>query len=100
LRIAAQTGGNLADTLERIAATLRARAQLQGRVQALTAQGRMQAWVLAALPPLLLLALDRLEPDIMATLWHTPLGWGVLATVVVLEVLGVVWIRRIVRIDV
>jgi len=100
LRIAAQTGGNLADTLERIAATLRARSQLQGRVQALTAQGRMQAWVLAGLPPLLLLALTRLEPDTMAALWHTPLGWGVLATVVVLEALGVVWIRRIVTIDI
>jgi len=100
LRIAAQTGGNLADTLERIAATLRARAQLQGRVQALTAQGRMQAWVLAGLPPLLLFALTRLEPEAMAMLWQTPLGWGVLATVLVLEALGVVWIRRIVSIDV
>jgi len=100
LRIAAQTGGNLADTLERIAATLRSRSQLQGRVQALTAQGRMQAWVLAGLPPLLLLVLTRLEPEAMATLWHTPLGWGVLATVAVLEALGVVWIRRIVSIDV
>jgi len=100
LRIAAHTGGNLADTLERIAATLRARLQWQGRVQSLTAQGRMQAWVLAGLPLLLLLALDALEPEAMAALWHTPPGWGVLASIVVLEALGVVWIRRIVAIDI
>jgi len=99
LRIAAHTGGNLADTLERIATTLRASGQLQDRVQALTAQGRMQAWVLAALPPLLLWVLTRLEPEAMATLWHTPLGWGVLTMVAILEALGVYWIRRIVTID-
>jgi len=100
LRIAAQTGGNLADTLERIAVTLRARLHLQGRIQALTSQGRMQAWVVASLPPVLALILDQLEPEAMAMLWHTPMGWVVLITVAALEVLGVYLIRRIVTIDV
>ena len=80
--------------------TLRARLHLQGRIQALTAQGRMQAWVVACLPPLLALVLDRLEPEAMAALWHTPLGWSVLAAIVVLESLGIYLIRRIVAIDV
>jgi len=100
LRIAAQTGGNLADTLERIAVTLRARLHLQGRIQALTSQGRMQAWVVASLPPLLALVLDQLEPEAMALLWHTPMGWMVLIAVAVLEGLGIYLIRRIVTIDV
>lgn len=100
LRIAAQTGGNLADTLERIAVTLRARLHLQGRVQALTAQGRMQAWVVACLPPMLALVLDSLEPEAMAVLWHTPMGWSVLLAIAVLEAVGVYLIRRIVAIDV
>jgi len=100
LRVASQTGGNLAEALERIADTLRARLMLQGKVRALTAQGRMQAWIVGALPVLLALALDRLEPQAMAVLWRTPLGWSVLAVVAVLEIAGVFLIRRIVDIDI
>lgn len=100
LRVASLTGGNLSETLERIAATLRATLHLQGRIGALTAQGRMQAWVMGALPPLLLFGLDRLEPQTMAVLWHTPAGWCVLALVGTLEVLGMILIRRIVDIEV
>jgi len=100
LRIAAQTGGNLAATLERIADTLRARLHLQGRVRALTSQGRLQAWVVGSLPPLLALVLDALEPEAMALLWHTPAGWCVLGLVALLEALGVWMIRRIVAIEV
>ena len=57
VRIAQETGGNLAETLERLADTLRRKASLEGKIDALTAQGRMQGWVMAALPhryPLLL----------------------------------------------
>lgn len=100
LRVASQTGGNLAEALERIADTLRARLQLQGKVRALTAQGRMQAWIVGALPILLAVVLNRLEPQAMAVLWHTPLGWSVVAVVAVLEVAGVLLIRRIVDIDI
>lgn len=100
LTIAMRNGGNLAETLERIAATLRARIQLRAKVDALTSQGRLQAWVMAGLPIVLALVLDRLEPQAMALLWHTPVGWIVLATVVVLEVAGVLLIRRIVNIQV
>ena len=100
LRISAHTGGNLAEALERIATTLRATLQLQDRIRTLTAQGRMQAWVVGALAPLLALVLDALEPEAMAPLWHTPPGWAVLGVLALLEVTGMLWIRRIVRIDV
>ncbi|MNS97310.1 Bacterial type II secretion system protein F domain protein [compost metagenome] len=99
MRIAAQTGGNLAEALESIAQTLRARLQLQAKLQALTSQGRLQAWIVGALPLVLLAVLNELEPDIMGLLWHTPMGWGVLAMVAVLETAGVLLIRRIVRIE-
>jgi len=99
MRIAAQTGGNLAEALESIAQTVRARLQLQAKLRALTSQGRMQAWIVGALPLLLLAVLDRMEPEIMGLLWRTPLGWAVLAIVAVLETAGVLLIRRIVRID-
>ena len=100
LRVAMQSGGNLSETLERIAATLRARLYMQGRIQALTSQGRMQAWVMAALPLLLALVLDYLDPDSMALLWHTPPGWAVIGVVLLLEGCGLLLIRRIVAIDV
>ncbi len=100
MRIAARTGGNLAEALDSIAHTLQARLRLQGRLRALTSQGRLQAWIMGALPLLLLAVLDWLEPDAMAPLWHTPQGWAVLALVATLEVLGLWLIRRIVQVDV
>ena len=100
LRIATETGGNLAEALERISALVRHRLHMQARIGSLTAQGRLQAWVIGALPPLLAVVLDRLEPEAMAALWGTPAGWMTLAVIVSLEVLGLWWVRRIVRIDV
>ncbi len=78
---------------------MRARLQWQAKVQALTSQGRMQAWIVGGLPVLLLAVLSRLEPDGMALLWHTRQGWMVLALLATLEIAGILLIRRIVRID-
>ncbi|MFC4299645.1 type II secretion system F family protein [Castellaniella hirudinis] len=100
LGIAARTGGSLADTLESIAQTLRARQHWMGRVEALTAQGRMQSRIMAGLPVALALVLSRLEPEAMALLWQTWYGWIVLTAILVLEGLGILWIRRMVAIEV
>lgn len=100
LNVAMQSGGNLAETLERIASTLRARLHLLGRVRALTSQGRMQSWVMASLPLVLAFVLDWLEPEVMGLLWHSGPGWAVLAIIAVLEVAGIWMIRRIVAIQV
>lgn len=100
LTIAAQSGGSLAQTLERIAATLQARLHLLGRIHTLTSQGRMQAWVMAALPFVLAGALHYLDPASMQALWQTPAGWLVIALVLGLELTGVFFIRRIVNIQV
>lgn len=100
LTIALHNGGNLAETLERIALTLRARLHLLGRIDALTSQGRMQAWVMAALPVLLGLVLYQLEPEAMSQLWGSALGWVVIGVIVLLECVGVYMIRRIVNIRV
>ena len=100
LKIASHSGGSLAETLEGIASTLRARLQLLGRVHALTSQGRLQAWIMACLPLLLAAVLHYLDPDSMAVLWDTPMGWSVLGTIAFLEIVGIVFIRRIVNIHV
>ncbi len=100
MRIAAETGGGLAETLERTAATIRSRLQMEGKIRALTAQGKLQALVVGLLPILLGLVLSRMEPAAMSKLWSTGLGWGVLVLLGVLEGMGVYVIRKIIDIDV
>jgi len=100
LSIAAQSGGSVAETLESIAVTLRARLQLMGRVHALTSQGRLQAWIMACLPLALAAVLHYLDQDAMRALWETPTGWAVLGAIVLMETAGIVFIRRIVNIQV
>lgn len=100
MRIAHGTGGGLAETLERTAQTIRSRLQMEGKIGALTAQGKLQAWVVGLLPVVLMLVLDRMEPEAMGQLWHSRIGWATLAVVALLEFVGVYMIRRIVAIDV
>lgn len=100
MRIATETGGGLAETLERTANTIRARLQMEGKIGALTAQGKLQAWVVGLLPVALMLVLNKMEPEAMAFLWNSRMGWGTLAVLAVLEFLGVYVIRRIIAIDV
>ena len=100
LRIASETGGGLAETLERTSNTVRSRLQMEGKIDALTAQGKLQAWVVGSLPVLLMLVLNRMEPDTMDLLWHSRLGWATLAVMAFLEFMGVYLIRRITTIDV
>lgn len=100
MRIAVETGGGLAETLERTSHTIRSRLQMEGKIRALTAQGKMQAWVVGLLPVFLMFILNKMEPEAMSELWHTPLGWGVLAVIAFLEVMGIYVVRKIVAIDV
>lgn len=100
MRIASHTGGGLAETLERTGNTIRSRLQMEGKIRALTSQGKLQAWVVGALPLFLMLVLNHMEPEGMALMWHTRLGWGVLAVIAFLEVMGIYLIRKIVSIDV
>ncbi|MBV7536050.1 type II secretion system F family protein [Duganella sp. sic0402] len=100
MRIAAETGGGLAETLERTAGTIRSRLQMEGKINALTAQGKLQAWVVGLLPLLLALVLGKMEPAAMDMLWHSRIGWATLAVLAVLEAMGVYVIRKIIAIDV
>ncbi|OZI70774.1 type II secretion system F family protein [Bordetella genomosp. 12] len=96
-RVAGTSGGNLAQALEGIAHALRGELLAQGRLKALTAQGRMQAWVLSALPLVLGIVLYLLRPTHMALLWQTEAGWVVMAAMAGLQALGWLLIRRILR---
>jgi tight adherence protein B len=100
MRISREVGGNLAETLEGIADTLRKKLTMEGKIQALTAQGRMQGIVMTCLPLFLMFILKHMEPEAMEPLFTTWYGWVTLAIVAVMEVVGYIFIRKIVNIDV
>lgn len=95
-----ELGGNLAESLQRLAELLRGRLMMESRIASLTAQGRMQGLVVGVLPLLLLGVLYVMERDAMQVLHTTWQGWLALAVIAILEITGFVLIRRIVRIDV
>jgi len=98
--IAKEVGGNLSEILERLASTLRAKATMEGKIKALTAQGKLQGLIVGALPIFLGVALYFMDPVAMAPILTTPYGWGVMAVIAVLLTLGGFFIKKIVTIDV
>lgn len=100
MRIAAETGGQLAETLERASLTLRTKLAMEGKIRALTSQGKLQAMVVGALPLVLMYALNKLEPQAMNLMFTTRTGYATLAVIALLEFFGVLIIRKIVAIDV
>ena len=100
LRINREVGGNLAETIESLADTLRRKSTMEGKIESLTAQGRLQGIVMTGLPVLLGVLLNFLEPEAMSKLWTTGVGWIVLAIIIVMELMGYVIIRKITTIDV
>jgi tight adherence protein B len=95
-----QTGGDLAEILDKIGHLIRERFQIWGQVQALTGEGRLSGIVLLALPPLLFIAVWYLNPDYVMVLFTDPLGKKMLAVGVVMQILGALVIRKIVNIKV
>ncbi len=100
IRISREVGGNLAGTLEALADTLRRKLSMEGKIDSLTAQGKLQGIVMSSLPVLLIIVLLRIEPAAMSKLFTTQMGWAVLALVVAMQVLGFLAIRKITTIDV
>ncbi len=100
ISVSRNVGGNLADTLEILAETLREKAQVEGKIDALTATGRAQGWVVSLLPFGVGLALYYQEPDKMSALFNEPWGWAMMAIISVMMMLAVWLIYKIVNIDV
>lgn len=95
-----ETGGNLAETFERIAAVIRGRFKLYRRVRTLSAEGRMSAWILGLVPLVLFAALSITSPSYLVVLVKDPMGKNLIAGAVVMGIIGVLWIRKILRIQV
>lgn len=95
-----ETGGNLAETIERITTVIRGRFKLQRQVRTLSAEGRLSAWVLTLAPLVLFAVIWFTTPDYLPTLLKDPRGPTLIMAACVLAILGTLWIRRIIRIRV
>jgi tight adherence protein B len=100
IEIQREVGGNLAEVLQTVADTMLARNRLRGEIRALTAEGRISAWVLALLPFLMALFLWTTNRPYLEVLFTNRLGVIALIAGAVLMIGGIFWLRRIVDIEV
>ena len=95
-----QTGGDLAEILDKIGHLVRERYKIWGQIQALTGEGRLSGVVLLALPPVLAGVMFRLNPTYMMTLFTDEMGRQMLGGAIVMQIVGALVIRKIVNIKV
>jgi tight adherence protein B len=94
-----QTGGNLVLLLERLAESVRDRNQFRGQFLASTAQSRIVAIAIGAAAPLLLLVYLLAEPEHVQTFLQSPSGWSILAICAVMQMIGIIWLWQILKVD-
>ncbi|MEA2665379.1 MAG: tight adherence protein [Candidatus Eremiobacteraeota bacterium] len=100
IRVQSQTGGNLAKVLEHLATTIKERRRVWRKMRALTAEGRMTAIVIAALPVVVCALICLLQPAMRHALFQTSIGAGVMAFVAFLELAGIMMLRKIMAFEV
>ncbi|GAB3282081.1 hypothetical protein GCM10027449_23760 [Sinomonas notoginsengisoli] len=92
-----EVGGNLAEVLDNVNHTIRERAQLGRQVRALSAEGRLSAFILVALPIALLIIISMINPSYGITFFTTVPGWLMLGLIAVMMTLGTIWMLRLVK---
>jgi tight adherence protein B len=95
-----ETGGNLTEILKSLASLIRERQRIAGSVRILTAEGRLSAWILGLLPFAIASLLTVINPEFISKLWTDPLGIRMLQVSLGLMLLGVIWMWRMVRIEI
>lgn len=100
LLVQREVGGNLAEILDKIATTIRARFTIRRQLRVYTAQGRLSGYVLGAMPIVVGLALYALNPEYIELLFTETIGRFLLIGAAVMQVIGYLWIRRIVNIEI
>jgi tight adherence protein B len=95
-----QTGGDLAEILDKIGHVIRERYRILGQVKALTAEGRLSGVVLIALPFVLFLVMLHIKPDYIQVLWTEPLGIRMSVFGLIMQILGAIVIKKIINIKV
>ncbi|HEX21654.1 MAG TPA: hypothetical protein ENH19_03255 [Actinobacteria bacterium] len=100
IKIQRETGGNLAEILDMLAETMRQREELAGQIKALTAEGRLSAFILIGLPFLIAGALFLINPGYIGLMFSTSAGIMMLIVAGVLMVVGIFWLKKVVEIKV
>ena len=95
-----ETGGNLAEILDKITQLLRARAKFERRLRTLTAEGRLSGWVLAAMPFVLALIMSVTNPESLKVLFEDPGGRKLVMYALVMMAAGLFWISRLTKVKV
>lgn len=94
-----ETGGNLSEVLDKLASVIRDRFKVKRQVRAVSAHGRITGWVLGAMPPVVAAVLFIISPEHIRLLVDDPIGVQMVLTGLVLQVIGILAIRRILRVE-
>ena len=94
------TGGNLAEILDNLAHVVRERFKIRRQIRVHTAHGRFTGYVLLALPAALAVALSFINPEHMQLLFHEHMGQLMLIGAIVMQTIGYIWIRQVIKIEV
>lgn len=95
-----ETGGNLSETFDVIANTIRERRRIDGKIKSMTAQGKTMGLILFLFPFAMLAFFYSVNPDYVSVLFNTQLGWVLITVMLTSQILGGLWMRKIVRIEV
>jgi tight adherence protein B len=95
-----ETGGNLAEILEKVAYTIRERFRILGDLKTLTTSSRMSAWLLCGLPIFITIVITGMNPEYMSILWTDPRGHKLIAAALFMQITGMLVVRKILRIKI
>jgi tight adherence protein B len=95
-----ETGGNLAEVLEKVAYTIRERFRIMGDLKTLTTSSRMSAWILCGLPIFVAIAVTFMNPEYMSVLWKDQRGHYLIAAALFLQITGMLIVRKILDIKI
>lgn len=99
ISLSRETGGNLSKVLESIANMIREKMRIEGKVEALTSNGKLQGLIIGLLPFAIGVAMYIINPDLIAPIYKTQIGWALIGVMAILETLGLIVIRRMVSIE-
>jgi len=100
IMIQRETGGNLGEILETVAGTIRDRFRILEDLKTLTTSSRLSAWLLCALPIMVAVMVTVINPDYMSVLWKDTRGHNLIALALAMQVIGMLMVRKILRIKV
>jgi tight adherence protein B len=100
IRVQRQVGGNLAELLSTVSNTMRERERLRRQVRALSAEGKLSAWILGLLPVVFALYMALVRPEYVGVLVQDPRGIAMLGVAMLMLLIGALWLRRVVTVRV